>query len=154
MTNITVFGIGSPYGADQIGWQAVEFLKKDQALQSLTGNSINYLSLDRPGMALLEYLGRVDYAILIDAVAGGVSGNVIEVEMNQLLTNPVSLSSHKAGVAEALAMGDALNSLPQKIEVFGIETGEISSHCSSDISTYKKLAQLVFAHIQSHLALL
>lgn len=153
MTNITVFGIGSPYGVDKVGWEAIESLQKDQTFQTLTGNSINYLSLDRPGIALLDYLGGVDYAILIDAIAGGTPGKIVEVEMDQLLADPAYFSSHNAGVAEALAIGGVLNSLPQKIELIGIETGNISSHCLLNISTFKQLGQLVFDHIHSHLAL-
>jgi hypothetical protein len=38
MTAIKIFGIGSPQGADQIGWQAIEHLKRDRALQDLSSD--------------------------------------------------------------------------------------------------------------------
>lgn len=150
MTYIAIIGIGSPHGVDQVGWQAIDFLKKDHTFQSLVGNAVRLLALDRPGMALLDYLAGVDYAILIDAVEGGASGSIVEIKIEQLLKNTITLSSHHAGVAEALAMGDTLNALPQKIEILGIETGENAAPYPSDRRSLKQLAQLVFDHVRSY----
>ncbi|WP_455201082.1 hydrogenase maturation protease [Kaarinaea lacus] len=150
MTHIAVIGIGSPHGVDQVGWQAIEFLQKDHTFQSLLGNAVRLLALDRPGMGLLEYLAGVDYAILIDAVEGGAAGSIMEIKMEQLLKNTVEISSHHAGVAEALAMGDTLNALPQKITVLGIATGENATPHSSDRHSFKQLALLVFDHVRSY----
>jgi len=153
MPNITIIGIGSPHGADQVGWQAIESLKNYHALQRLTGESINFLSLDRPGMALLDHLDRVDYAILIDAIADGAAGTIVEVNKEQLLNNLTNISSHDAGVAEVLAMGNALNILPQKIEIYGIETGASLTDNLSDPSVFDKLNQLICDHVRSYINL-
>ena len=153
MTSIKIVGIGSPQGADQIGWQAIEYLKRDHALQDLSSDSVKFIILDRPGLALLDYLDNTDYAILIDAVDGGTTGNIVDVEKAQLLVDPTNLSSHSAGIAEALAMGSVLNTLPKKIKIFGIETGKLSFRYIPDLSVFNQLNRLVFDHVQNHLDL-
>jgi len=151
--SVAIIGIGSPHGPDQMGWQAIESLKKDHALQALNSDSIKILSLDRPGMALLDYLNGVDYAILIDAIAGGTAGTIVEIDKEQLQSESILFSSHSAGVAEALAMGAAISTLPQNIDIFAIQIGDLSSLYNPNLSTFKQLKQLVFDHIQSHLDL-
>jgi hydrogenase maturation protease len=151
MTAIKIFGIGSPQGADQIGWQAIEHLKRDRALQDLPSDSVKFITLDRPGLALLDYLEGTDYAILIDAIAGGTTGNIVDVEETQLLADSMNLSSHSAGIAEALAMGSVLNTLPKEIKVFGIETGKLSHCYTPDLSVLYQLNRLVLDHVQNHL---
>ena len=153
MKPITIIGIGSPHGTDQIGWQAIESLKNDRALKTLTGDAIKILSLDRPGMALLTYLDGADYVIIIDAVEGGAAGRIIELQMNDLLNHSINLSSHNAGVAEALAMGSALNTLPDKLDIIGVDVGDVATNDSQELLNFKQLKQLVFSHIQSYLNL-
>ena len=151
MTSVSIIGIGSPHGVDQVGWLAIESLKKDHALQTLIGNSVKYITLDRPGMALLDQLNESDYTILIDAIQGGIVGKVVEVQMENLANSQIEFSTHSAGVAEALAMGTVLNKLPVKLEIFGIEVGDLTSNDMPELVSYKHLNQLVFDHIQSYL---
>ena len=153
MTPIKIIGIGSPQGADQIGWQAIEYLKRDHALKGLSSDRVEFIILDRPGLALLDYLDGTDCAILIDAIAGGTTGYIVDVEKSQLLADPTNLSSHSAGIAEALAMGSVLNTLPKKIKIFGIETGKLSLRYTPDLSVFYQLNRLVFDHVQNHLDL-
>ena len=122
-------------------------------MKGLSSDRVEFIILDRPGLALLDYLDGTDCAILIDAIAGGTTGYIVDVEKSQLLADPTNLSSHSAGIAEALAMGSVLNTLPKKIKIFGIETGKLSLRYTPDLSVFYQLNRLVFDHVQNHLDL-
>ncbi|MCI0505536.1 MAG: hydrogenase maturation protease [Gammaproteobacteria bacterium] len=150
MKPVAIIGIGSPYGADQTGWRAVEFLKQDHALQILSDNQIKFMNCDRPGLTLLDYVADSDCAILIDAIEGGDRGNVIRVEKNQLLHDSVGFSTHTLGVVEALTLGTQLNVLPQTIELIGIEVGDTSSDYLPEAGTFIQLKHVIYNLIQSY----
>ncbi len=79
---------------------------------------------DRPGPGLLERLGGCDAAVLLDAMhAGGEAGAVRQVERRELATADRLFSGHALGVAEALALGERLGLLPQRLYIVGIEMG-------------------------------
>lgn len=123
--NVTVMGIGSPFGMDRLGWQVVENLKL-QFPKAIEAN-VNLLCCDRPGMALLNYIKDADLAILVDAVMGGTPGIIRQLEIDQLEQLELSdsqFSSHDIGVAETLTLGAKLNMLPERIVLYGIEVGE------------------------------
>ncbi len=143
MTALSIIGIGSPFGADRVGWEVVEGLKADRALQDLSFGELKFLSLDRPGVALLEYFQDTEHVILIDAVAGGVAGKISEISKEKLLNSPANLSSHSAGVAEALQMGSIMNVLPDKIELIGIEVGECYDQLILDESSFSLLTKII-----------
>ena len=143
MKGIYIIGIGSPYGADQSGWHAIEFLKADRKFRDLFNGEIQLICLDRPGMALLEYLQDVNYAILIDAIAGGEPGKILEVTKEEILCDTRKISSHFTGVAEALAMGDIVDCLPNKITIYGIGTGDCFAGFTADKGNYSHLKKLI-----------
>lgn len=117
---VVVIGVGSPFGADQLGWKIIEQLKQQQ---SLVNDRMQLVSCDRPGTLLLEYFKGVDCAVIIDAIEGGAPGNLQVIAKTELLTQDSLQSSHQLGVAETVALGDKLNMLPSQLLLFGIETG-------------------------------
>ena len=121
IANTLVIGIGSPFGADQLGWQIVEQLENRRA--TLFNNNIQLEACDRPGTLLLEYFRKTDTAIIIDAVEGGLAGNIRIVDKAQLIGTQALQSSHQLGVAETIALGEQLKLLPDKLVLIGIETG-------------------------------
>ena len=120
--NTIIIGIGSPYGADQLGWQVVDQLKSQQVV--LSKRNIRLETCDRPGTLLLDYLKGVHKAILIDAIEGGTSGNLLTLNKQQLLHQNTLHSSHQFGVAETIALGEQLNLLPEELVMYGVETGD------------------------------
>ena len=124
MAKVTVVGVGSPQGADRFGWQVIEHLTNEVQLESLAPGQISLASSDRPGATLLELIKEAQLAIIVDAVEGGEKGRVVRLNKEQLLVNHKNLSSHAFGVAEALALGQAVNILPPDITLYGLETGE------------------------------
>jgi len=148
---IAIIGIGSPYGADQTGWRAVEFLKQDHTLQTLSRGQINFMSCDRPGVMLLDDMAGFDCVILIDAVAGGDRGKVAQISKTDLLNDQPGCSTHDFGVAQALALGSQLDSLPETIELIGIEVGDAAMNYLPEVETLTQLKQLIYALVRRFL---
>ena len=117
-TRAKVIGIGSPFGADRIGWRLVEALR--------TGDfpHVVFEQLDRPGAALLDHLDGVAHGVLIDAMqGGGAVGEVRALCLDEVIAQNRLLSSHGFGVGQCLALGQALGRLPPRLTIFGVEVG-------------------------------
>ncbi len=125
---LRVIGIGSPFGADAVGWQAIERLREET--DPLPPGS-ELLVLDRPGSTLIPLLENSHTVVLIDAMQSGQPvGTVQRLQIADLLAQADHPSSHSLGVAEVLAMAEALNVLPQKLLIYGIEADEkLSVEC-------------------------
>jgi len=150
MKSIAIIGIGSPYGADQAGWRLIEMLEREPDLQSFTNVSLDFIKCMHPDMMLLDSLSGSDYAILIDAVQGGLKGNVIQVDKQEILEN-TRLSTHSLGVKEMLLLGSRLGSLPQDFAIIGIEVGDVLEAYQLEPQTLIKMKHLVFRCIQTYL---
>ncbi|MEW8585330.1 MAG: nitrogen fixation protein, partial [Candidatus Thiodiazotropha sp.] len=59
---IRILGVGSPFGADQLAWQAIDHLA------GLELEDCELLKLDRPGSGIVSYFHGVDQVVIIDAV--------------------------------------------------------------------------------------
>ncbi|MEL0583533.1 MAG: hydrogenase maturation protease [Candidatus Thiodiazotropha sp. (ex. Lucinoma kazani)] len=113
-----ILGIGSPFGADQLGWIAIDML--------LTCHlpDCELIKLDRPGSSLLDYFRGVKCVVLIDAVGQNtLPGCVGLVQIEQLDQMRCLTSSHGFGVAEAVALASQLGELPPQFYLIGIQTG-------------------------------
>lgn len=117
MNSIRVIGVGSPSGDDQAGWYVVRALAHQPVPHTVT-----VIELDRPGASLLRYLEGMDAVVLIDALRAGFEpGSVLHLTRDDLLTESRVWSSHQLGVAETLALGEALDLLPPHLALIGIE---------------------------------
>lgn len=115
---LAVIGIGSPFGADCIAWDVIEHLRFRYSIPQNSGIALTFDTSDRPGAMLLEHLGKVDYAILIDAVADAiVPAAWYDEAVFRQCSAPVS--AHALGVAELLALGRILGGLPA-LEIMGL----------------------------------
>jgi len=120
MTAIRVIGIGSPFGSDRIGWDAL-----DRLTSGLDTSEVSFISLDRPGASLLEYMQDVKTVVLVDAVKAGLEpGSLVRLKEDQIECSNSVNSTHGFGVAEAIALGRELGNLPEKLVLFGLETGD------------------------------
>lgn len=118
---LRVIGIGSPFGDDTVGWQAVERLRKET---DIFPHGTEWHTLDRPGSALIPLLENSKAVVLIDAMQSGLPhGTVQRLQLSELLMQAQPPSSHSFGVAESLAMAEALNGLPEKLLLYGVEMG-------------------------------
>lgn len=119
--NIRVIGIGSPFGADRFGWLVMEHLQQNHALQSFLDDHIEFVSADRPGLNLLHLIQGKAHVILIDTLTDCPEpGRIHRLDKTQLLQQEVVISSHAVGVAEALALGEKLGHVPDRLVLFGL----------------------------------
>jgi hydrogenase maturation protease len=119
---LRVLGIGSPFGEDRFGWEAIDRLRRTP--RRIPGWTMEFDALDRPGPGLLEKMAGADGVILIDAVQSGAPpGSAFALDRGQLLRAGDRFSSHALGVAEVLALGEKLEELPPRLGLIGIEAG-------------------------------
>ncbi|MGF1547777.1 MAG: hydrogenase maturation protease [Thiotrichales bacterium] len=121
MKSSVVIGIGSPFGADVLGWRVVEALRARREFQARHARDVATELCDRPGSNLLRVLQAYDTAIVVDAMLSGArAGSVRELDLDELpATAPTS--SHGFGLASALHLGRALHQLPVRLIVMGVE---------------------------------
>lgn len=122
-----IIGIGSPFGEDIAGWEAVDMLAEaDWVQEKLQAGHMTLLKLDRPGMCLLDYLRGYDHVILIDAIISRKHspGMILKLKREELAALETPSSTHSFGVAEALAMGETLGELPERLEIWGVVIAE------------------------------
>jgi len=126
MIELHILGIGSPFGDDQLGWEAIQLLQQSPVLQPFIPRRLQLTRCDRPGMQLLELMRTAQTVFLIDAVKTGSPLGTIHCFQNKdIETVSNALSTHAFGVAEAIKIGAALNTLPQTIILYGIEIGDV-----------------------------
>jgi hydrogenase maturation protease len=115
---VQVLGVGSPFGDDRVGWRVAEALAARPARER-EGLAIH--RLDRPGAALLAHLRAADRVVIVDALAtDGPAGEVRVLDPAALAPPDALVSSHALGVAESLALLDALDEAPRAIGVVAV----------------------------------
>jgi hydrogenase maturation protease len=129
---IGVIGVGSLQGDDAVGLFVAERLREGRLPAG-----VSVTALDRPGVALVEVLGELDAAIIVDAVSTRElewsPGTVIELDPAQL-RRVASASSHGLGVADALKLAAALEREPRIVRIVGVSvTGTIGAGLSGDV---------------------
>ncbi len=124
MTRVRILGIGSPAGDDQAGWWVVDEL---HALGIENGNGIELVRLDRPGAALVPRLEYAAHVVLVDAMSSNaVAGTIRHFDRMDWRGYDGGLSSHGFGVFDALALAEAMDSLPPRLDLYGIEIGTLA----------------------------
>ncbi|VEG90227.1 hydrogenase maturation protease [Legionella spiritensis] len=128
MSDLRVLGIGSPFGDDRLGWEAIALLQQQNTLKQYSSRQLQISHYDRPGLRLLELMQDAATVILIDAVkTGAAPGTCHRLENGNIGGFHNQLSSHNIGIAETIQLGHALNQLPKRMILYGIEIQEISS---------------------------
>ena len=121
---VVVIGIGNAMRHDDgVGPAAIEQLRSCQQ------RYVDYITLDGESTRLLDAWSNRDHAVVIDAVRSGTdAGQVhrLEVGRDELPEPATATSSHRGGLAEAVALGRALDRLPTNLVVFGVEAADLS----------------------------
>lgn len=121
---VVVIGVGNVMrGDDGVGPVAVELLDHEGFVGAET------LVLDGESTRLLDAWSSRRRAIVIDAIRlGDPAGTVHELEVGRDLLPAwtAETSSHETGLAEAVELSRALDRLPDRLLVFGIEPGDVS----------------------------
>jgi len=113
---VRLIGVGTPHGDDAAGPAVVEAL-----IAAGLPEGVAATTCARPGLDLPDVLRGAQAAVLVDAMRSGRRpGSVARVAADRLgALRP--LSSHGLGVAEGLALAEALGRCPARVEVVGIE---------------------------------
>ena len=122
MTRPLLVGIGNPWrGDDGIGWAVAE------AARHRLGNAVDVVWSDGEPTRLLDAWDGSDFAVVVDAAKTGAAPGTLHLWTEGLPTTSLSSAggSHALGVAYALALGQALHRVPERLAVIGIETGEV-----------------------------
>jgi len=129
MKAMRIFGIGSPFGDDQVGWRVVEWLQNQKSLQK----NWHLECCDRPGLNLLNLIQDATVAILIDAVQSGAPLGTIHVWNNDITHYETDqLSTHGFGLSDALQLGKTLDCLPNTLIIYGIEINQLNNETLSE----------------------
>lgn len=138
MSRIRVFGIGSPFGDDQIGTKVIAKLQQQAQLQKYIPEFLHLEICDRPGVSLLYLMRGAEIVFLVDAIITGANiGTLHRLDNQKIETYSHIYSTHDIGVAETLKLGRILNELPAEIILYGVEIEEVTS----DFIISKKILQ-------------
>ena len=145
---ILIIGLGNDYRGDDAVGRVLA-----RKLQAIAGDNVRVLEESGEGVALIEAWKGGDFVILIDAVhSGGAAGTAHRFDA---ATQPVPgsffhYSTHAFGVAEAVELARALNQLPPRLIVFGIEGKNFDSRVGLSPEV-KVAAEEVFCRVKEEL---
>jgi len=114
-----VIGLGNDYRGDDAVGRVVA-----RRLKTIAGDAVRVLEESGEGAALIETWKGVDFVILVDAVHSGGTPGIIyrfDAKTEPIPGNFFHYSTHAFSVAEAVELARALNQLPGRLVVFGIE---------------------------------
>jgi len=145
---ILIIGLGNDYRGDDAVGRVLA-----RKLQAIAGENVRVLEESGEGAALMESWKGGDFVILIDAVhSGGAAGTVHRFDT---VTQPVPgsffhYSTHAFSVAEAIELARALNQLPPRLIVYGIEGKNFDSRVGLSPEV-KAAAEEVFCRVREEL---
>ena len=97
----------------------------DDAAGLIAARRLEALALEGDAIALLDVWRGADVAVVIDAVSSGAAAGTVHRFDASREPLPASLrrssSTHALGLAEAIELGRALDRLPARLIVYGIE---------------------------------
>ena len=123
--NILVLSLGNPLrGDDGVGTAVLTLL----SAYPIIPPGVVLLDGGTPGLETVLLLEGYEKVIMIDAADMGLEpGEWRRFSSAKLAAQEANLTGtlHQAGLAEALELADALNMLPNKVVIFGVQPGEI-----------------------------
>lgn len=117
---VVLIGVGNEWrGDDGVGWRVAE-----TAAQFLDGQ-VDVALCDGEPARLIDLWSSRALAIVVDAThGGGQPGHVHVWDGDVPGRSRRSAASHALGIDHAIALGAALDRLPSRLVVIGIEAGE------------------------------
>lgn len=119
---ILILGVGSPFGDDRLGWEAVEALRCSAIIGAMPPGRVELSMLDRPGALLPMHWREADIVILLDAVRSGATpGTRHNLDARDLSGTGALCSSHGFGVVSAVELATVLGDMPSRFLLRGLE---------------------------------
>lgn len=114
--------------------------------QRLRGLGWNAVEHDGDGLALLDLWNSADDVVLVDAMVSGSEAGSVSVwdpMERPLCTENFRCSTHAFGPAEAIELGRALDRLPRRIRIYGIEAANFELGASPSASVLAAVDRVV-----------
>jgi hydrogenase maturation protease len=137
---VVVIGLGNPYRRDDAAGLVVA-----QRLRPKAPGHVTVMEHEGEPTALLEAWKDAHTVVLIDAVFSGADAGTIHRLDAQAGTIPQELfrySTHAVSVAEAIELARALDWLPPKLVVYGIEGKDFSAGVGLSPEVEGRVAEL------------
>jgi hydrogenase maturation protease len=164
---IVVIGVGNPYRCDDgVGHRVVEALAREveatppDARSNRPGrlHAAQLTVTDGEPARLIELWRGAQIAVVVDAVVTGSLPGRLKVwdAARQALPNRSTTSSHASGVGEACALGAALDALPGRLLVVGIEAActddgtDLSAEAARAVPAAVRLVKAALATTGTH----
>lgn len=141
--SIVIVGVGNAYrGDDAVGRVVAQRLQE----RLLEAAEVRIILEDGEGARLMERWRRAQAAILIDAMqSGGRAGTVSRIEAAEQ-TLPAAVwrgSTHTFGVVEAVELSRALQQLPRRLIVYGIEGENFATGAALSAAVARAVPEVV-----------
>ncbi|MCK5001495.1 MAG: hydrogenase maturation protease [Gammaproteobacteria bacterium] len=121
LSRTVIIGIGSPNQGDELGWQVIDKLQKNEQIRDLKEKGLSLLKLDRPGILLGESIKDYDHVLIVDAIKPNAADkSFVCINGNKLTSIPNQLSSHETGVIESIALLESLQLMPKQLVAVGV----------------------------------
>ena len=120
---ITLIGVGNPWRRDDgVGWAVAT------AASRRLGDAVVVIETDGEPSRLIDAWVDTDLAVVVDAVCSGSEPGTIHVWRGEaeIARGRRSTGSHSLGLADAIALGRAVQRLPRELVVVGIEVQQTS----------------------------
>ena len=118
---LTVIGIGSPFGADTLGWDAANHLQS--VLGAERGYTLDLHLSANPAVDLPALLQTSMHTLLLDALAPDSPIMTVRAITLDELADWQDTSSHGLGIGTTLRLLDGLGTLPPHWALVGMPTG-------------------------------
>ena len=147
---LLIIGVGNPFRGDDAAGLLAARLLKNSGLDSTT-----VMEHSGEGASLMETWKGADAVILIDAVSsGGPPGTIHRLEpiSKPLPARMFQSSTHTFSLPQAIAMARALDELPPRLIVFGIEGGNFKpgADLSPEVRTaLPEVAQQILSELKA-----
>jgi hydrogenase maturation protease len=131
---VAVIGVGNPFrGDDGIGHRVVDLIAELQEAERRRPNPPRGRPLElrwsdgEPSRLLDDWQG-IDVCVVVDAMVTGAEPGTVRLfdALADQLPAAAATSSHGSGVAEAVALGTALDDLPRRLLVVGVEVAHVA----------------------------
>jgi|TARA_B100000745_G_scaffold253003_1_gene175284 hydrogenase maturation protease len=121
VSEILILGIGSPHGADRLGWDCIDELRN---LAQRWPGRIALEKCDTPAN-IPNHISDCAFAILVDAIQGDFPyGTVLRLNEEELPEVVSRMSSHGVGVCDGIRLAATLSMKPDNLVLFGIDINE------------------------------
>ena len=115
---LTLIGIGSHFGTDELGWEAARFIANELAEQRIVETELHLTA--NPAAEVPALIGNTNCALLVDAIAPDIALSApVRVSLDMLEAWQAT-SSHGIGLGTTMELLDTLDVLPQHWAVIGV----------------------------------